>query len=38
VGYREVGIEREHFYREGRWHDHWICEVRRDEWEQKQAR
>jgi RimJ/RimL family protein N-acetyltransferase len=37
AGYREVGVEREHFFREGRWHDHWICEVRRDEWELLQA-
>ena len=37
AGYREVGVEREHFFREGRWHDHWICEVRRDEWERVQA-
>ena len=36
-GYREVGIQREHFFREGRWHDHWICEVHRDEWERMQA-
>ncbi|MHB8631932.1 MAG: GNAT family N-acetyltransferase [Candidatus Limnocylindria bacterium] len=38
AGYREVGIEREHFFREGRWHDHWLCEVRRDEWERMQPR
>jgi len=37
AGYREVGVEREHFFREGRWHDHWICEVRRSEWEQGQS-
>ena len=38
AGYREVGVEREHFFREGRWHDHWICELRRAEWAQLQAR
>lgn len=38
AGYREVGIEREHLYREDRWHDHWLCEVRRDDWEPLQAR
>ncbi|HEY8808295.1 MAG TPA: GNAT family protein [Candidatus Limnocylindria bacterium] len=38
AGYREVGIEREHFFREGRWHDHWLCEIRRSEWEQLRAR
>jgi ribosomal-protein-alanine N-acetyltransferase len=37
AGYREVGVERDHFFREGRWHDHWICEVRRDEWERLQG-
>ncbi len=38
AGYREVGIEREHFFREGTWHDHWLCEVRREDWERMQAR
>ncbi len=38
AGYREVGIEREHFFREGTWHDHWRCEVLRDDWERMQAR
>jgi RimJ/RimL family protein N-acetyltransferase len=33
AGYREVGIEREHFFREGRWHDHWVGEVLRADWE-----
>ena len=33
AGYREVGIEREHFFRDGRWHDHWMAEVLRAEWE-----
>lgn len=32
-GYREVGVEREHFWRDGRWHDHWLGEVLREEWE-----
>jgi [ribosomal protein S5]-alanine N-acetyltransferase len=38
AGYREVGIEREHFFREGTWHDHWLCEVQRADWELTQAR
>ncbi|MEA2660697.1 MAG: hypothetical protein QOH08_269 [Chloroflexota bacterium] len=38
AGYREVGIEREHLFREGRWHDHWLGEVRRDEWERQHPR
>ena len=33
AGYREIGVERMHYYREGRWHDHWLCEVLRDDWE-----
>lgn len=37
AGYREVGIEREHFFREGGWHDHWLCEVLRADWERNRA-
>ncbi len=33
AGYREVGIERQHFWRDGRWHDRWLAEVLREEWE-----
>lgn len=33
AGYHETGIEREHYFREGRWHDHWTCEVLRNDWE-----
>lgn len=33
AGYREVGVEREHFFRDGRWHDHWLAEVLRADWE-----
>jgi len=36
AGYREIGTEREHFYRDGRWHDHWLCEVLRSDWEASQ--
>jgi RimJ/RimL family protein N-acetyltransferase len=38
AGYREVGIEREHLFREGRWHDHWTCELLRSDWEKLRAR
>lgn len=38
AGYREVGLEREHFFREGRWHDHWLCEVLRSDWEKTRSR
>lgn len=37
-GYREVGIQREHLFREGRWHDHWTCELLRSDWEKMRAR
>ncbi len=38
AGYREIGTEREHFFREGRWQDHWLCEVLRSDWEKTRAR
>lgn len=33
AGYREVGIQREQNFRNGRWHDRWLCEVLRADWE-----
>ena len=33
AGYVETGVEREHYFREGHWHDHWLCEVLRGDWE-----
>ncbi len=33
AGYREVGVHREEFFRDGRWHDLWLGEVLREEWE-----
>jgi ribosomal-protein-alanine N-acetyltransferase len=38
AGYMETGVEREHYFREGRWHDHWHCELLRADWERLQAR
>lgn len=38
AGYREVGIRREHYFREGSWHDHWIGEITREDWDRTQAR
>lgn len=38
AGYREVGIRHEEFWRDGRWHDHWLGEVLRADWEKQQAR
>ncbi len=35
AGYREIGVQRDHFFRDGRWHDHWMCEVLRSDWERE---
>jgi RimJ/RimL family protein N-acetyltransferase len=35
-GYRGIGVRREHFWRDGLWHDHWLAEVLRSEWEKQQ--
>lgn len=37
AGYREVGIQREHSFREGRWLDHWLCELLRSDWEKMRS-
>jgi len=36
-GYRTVGIRREQSFREGKWHDRWLGEVLRADWEKTQA-
>ena len=36
-GYRTVGIHRHHFFSGGAWHDVWLGEVLRDEWERAQT-
>lgn len=33
AGYREVGVQREDIWRDGKWHDHWLAEVLRADWE-----
>ena len=38
AGYMETGVEREHYFREGRWHDQWSCEVLREDWEKLAVR
>lgn len=38
AGYREVGVFREDFWREGKWHDHWEAEVLRADWEKQHPR
>jgi Acetyltransferases, including N-acetylases of ribosomal proteins len=37
AGYRPCGVRRRHAYRHGRWHDMWLAEVLRDEWERENA-
>jgi RimJ/RimL family protein N-acetyltransferase len=32
-GYKSVGIHRHHFFSGGKWHDVWLGEVLREEWE-----
>jgi RimJ/RimL family protein N-acetyltransferase len=36
-GYRTVGIRKEHMFTGGRWHDMWLGEVTREEWEKNQS-
>jgi RimJ/RimL family protein N-acetyltransferase len=36
-GYRSVGVRREQTFREGKWHDRWLAEVLRADWEKTQA-
>lgn len=36
-GYRTVGIHRQHFFSGGEWHDVWIGEVLREDWEKAEA-
>ncbi len=38
AGYRQVGIGREEMWRDAQWHDHWICEVLRADWERDHPR
>lgn len=36
AGYRQSGIQREEFFRDGRWHDVWMGEVLCEDWEKAQ--
>ena len=36
-GYRTIGTSREHFFTLGAWHDIWLGEVLREDWERAQA-
>lgn len=33
TGYRQSGVERQEMFREGRWHDLWVAELLREDWE-----
>ena len=35
AGYRQIGVQREDIWRDGKWHDHWLCEVLRSDWERE---
>lgn len=35
-GYRTVGIRRMHYFARGQWHDEWLGEVLREDWERAQ--
>ncbi len=37
AGYRQSGVLRQEFYRDGRWHDVWCGEVLREDWERAQG-
>jgi len=36
-GYRTVGTSRDHFFTRGAWHDIWLGEVMREDWERAQT-
>jgi RimJ/RimL family protein N-acetyltransferase len=36
-GYRTIGTSRDHFFTRGAWHDIWLGEVLREDWERAQT-
>ena len=36
LGYRQCGLMRRHGFVDGRWHDQWLGEILRDEWEARE--
>jgi [ribosomal protein S5]-alanine N-acetyltransferase len=38
AGYRQCGVYRSHFLVDGTWHDVWIGEILRDDWESQEGR
>lgn len=37
AGYRQYGVARRHVWRGGQWHDMWLADILRVEWEEAQA-
>jgi len=37
AGYRQIGTQREEHWQGGRWHDAWLAEVLREDWERQTA-
>lgn len=35
IGFRRVGVQRQHVWKYQRWHDLWLFEMLREEWEQR---
>ncbi len=38
AGYRQAGVLRRHWFVDGHWHDAWVGEILRDEWEASQEK
>ena len=38
AGYRQCGLYRRHFLVDGQWHDMWVCEIFKDDWEAQEGR
>ena len=38
AGYRQCGLYRRHFLVDGQWHDMWIGEIFKDDWESQEGR
>jgi ribosomal-protein-alanine N-acetyltransferase len=36
-GYRQIGVQREQLWRDGTWHDTWMAELLRSDWEKQQT-
>jgi RimJ/RimL family protein N-acetyltransferase len=36
-GYRQIGVQKEQLWRDGTWHDTWLAELLRSDWEKQQT-